>query len=349
MKQFEALNAMRGLAAILAVLFHSDEFLRVNMAPGGYLAVDLFFVLSGFVIAHAYEERLKAGLMWREFALARLIRFFPMLFLAVCIGLARALAGIITHSPSALSVPELVIAAGTSFFLLPAPITTSGDLFVLNVPLWTLCFELLVNLVYALAVNKLDTIKLILIAVLAGGVMAAYLLQSGNNDNGALLNTALGGVARAFFGFSIGVLIHRLRLRISVPPSLLLFSVTAALCAPVPQELRPLFDLIFAILVAPVMVIAGSSIDQSGWQLKVSMWLGALSFPLYAVHRPLIGMAETITNRLDIDVPLINYAFIFALICFSVFLNYSYDEPFRRYLKSRLLMRPTTILSRSTV
>src|ERR1700722_3197255 len=78
---FSALDGLRGVAAISIVVFHYSQNLGWELLPNAYLAVDFFFMLSGFVIAHAYEARLRSGQTVAEFMQRRLIRLYPLYWL----------------------------------------------------------------------------------------------------------------------------------------------------------------------------------------------------------------------------------------------------------------------------
>jgi peptidoglycan/LPS O-acetylase OafA/YrhL len=332
-RNYETLNAMRGLAAVAVVFFHSDELLSAQIAPGGYLAVDIFFVLSGFVIAHAYEDRLKGGLSLGRFTLARMIRFYPLLLLAIAMGVLRAAAGLITNSPTALSPAEIAVSAFTSLFLVPAPVTGSGNLFVLNVPLWTLCFELTINIVYAAIVRHLSNGRLVGAAIAGAALMIWFAIQSGHNDNGAVLATALGGVGRALFGFSVGVLLYRRRALLNVGVVIPLVLVAVLLCIPIPAQLRVAFDLGFALLAGPLLITAGSSCEPSARLTAFATYFGSLSFPIYAIHQPLVGMAGTAAERLSLPSFAVGGLLILCLLVISPLLDRYYDQPLRKWLQ----------------
>jgi peptidoglycan/LPS O-acetylase OafA/YrhL len=86
---FKMLDGMRGVAAMGVVLYHLSQMLSLHLFRAGYLAVDIFFCLSGFVIAHAYERRLLGGLSPLRFAAIRFARFFPLIALGIGWGAAR--------------------------------------------------------------------------------------------------------------------------------------------------------------------------------------------------------------------------------------------------------------------
>src|SRR5476651_1716285 len=90
-KHYEILDGLRGVASILVVCFHlfenlcSDRFHQI--INHGYLAVDFFFLLSGFVVAYAYDDRWAKMTQW-DFYKRRLIRLQPMVIMGSIIGAA---------------------------------------------------------------------------------------------------------------------------------------------------------------------------------------------------------------------------------------------------------------------
>jgi Predicted acyltransferases len=337
---YETLNAMRGLAAIMVVLFHSDDLLGYQLAPGGYLAVDLFFVLSGFVIAHAYEHKLAGGeLSATRFALVRIIRFYPLLALGVLIGTAKALSGVVLGSPTAMPLSDIGVATASSLLLLPAPLDTAGNLFVLNVPLWTLCFELVVNLLYGALRQRLSSAVLWVIVVLGAAVMAFYAMSFGNNDNGAVVHTAIGGLARAAFGFALGVLLFRSKLALTIGFAPVLAILALALLAPVQETLRPFFDLGFAFFLAPLLVVTGASVEPKGSWARVASYLGTLSFALYAIHHPILVGSQTISEKFGIPALAMGISVLAGLLIACPILDRFYDAPIRHALRRKFLAR----------
>jgi peptidoglycan/LPS O-acetylase OafA/YrhL len=93
--RFEMLDLLRGIAALAVLIYHSDNFLGIQLLPNAYLAVDLFFMLSGFVIAHNYDPKIGSGMTLKEFMLHRGIRLFPCYWLALAIGVTLGSARLI--------------------------------------------------------------------------------------------------------------------------------------------------------------------------------------------------------------------------------------------------------------
>lgn len=128
--------------ALAVAVFHAHPLFGMQVAPSGYLAVDLFFVQSGCVIAHAYGAKLSAGMRTTDFMKVCLIRFMPLYLVGLAFGLVLALALTVTGSPYAIKLPNLALAVIFALFLLPLPSGIAGDnMFPFNVPAWSLLSE----------------------------------------------------------------------------------------------------------------------------------------------------------------------------------------------------------------
>lgn len=284
--RFVALDGLRGVAALSVMLHH---------APGatpamGYLSVDLFFLLSGFVIAMSYEQRLRDGrLSVAAYAMVRLERLYPMLFLGSCIGIG--LWGLGLGDAALPTAAAALPAIAGQLLLLPgfaAPL-----LFAFNNAYWSICFELAANLAHALGIRWLSN------RVLGAVVLASALCLAGAARHYGTLNLGwqpgnfLAGIPRVGFGFFGGVLLWRTRETWCgwvpalpfLPLALLLFALTN-----LPRSLldgpndNGMVELAMVVLAFPPLVMAGSA--AGGGRLAAA--LGTLSFPLYAVHYPIL-------------------------------------------------------------
>ncbi len=136
---FELLDGLRGVAALAVVVLHSWK--SRGIAPNGHLAVDFFFLLSGFVIAYAYEDRILAGMPLKEFFVRRLIRLYPMIFVGAAGGVVIALIHNLTDKVHAYPLHSLAVSGVSSFFLIPYSGHDLGpDSFNFNPPLWSLTY-----------------------------------------------------------------------------------------------------------------------------------------------------------------------------------------------------------------
>jgi peptidoglycan/LPS O-acetylase OafA/YrhL len=198
--RFGTIDGLRGIAAIGVALYHAERFSPIAV-PSGFLAVDLFFVISGFVITRVYAPRFAGGMTLRGFALARLTRLYPLYLAGLSCGilvlaLRPKLVGELSQW-SALFAP----------LMLPTPGPLHADLFPLNVPAWTLFDELLINAAFALILRRLPTAAIALLAT----VCAAILLTNPSmTTQGSVIATAPAGFVRACYGFSVGMILARL-------------------------------------------------------------------------------------------------------------------------------------------
>jgi peptidoglycan/LPS O-acetylase OafA/YrhL len=306
--RFNTLDGLRGFAAVLVLFYHLGGRAPIA-APGGYLAVDLFFGLSGFVIALAYEERLRAGLRLREFAVMRLIRVYPMAFIGAATGVLLA----DNFLPSLLLLPDF----GGQGMLYPA-----------NGPLWSLALELAANFVFAIVALRVGGRGLAAIIFSSAIVLAIGVVQHRLAAIGPFWSTIGYGIARTVFSFTLGVCIQRIHAAFAIrrhenrlawlPPLALIILLTQIPTAHKGWELACVF------LFLPVILWCGTIWEAPGNRLFSE--LGGLSYPLYATHGVIIQAFR------DFGEPPIYLWFL--LIIAAWWLNSRVDVPLRRRLLS---------------
>lgn len=277
------LDVLRGIAALWVLVYHLGTIRHVDlgMASKGYLSVDFFFVLSGYVMARTYDTRFAAGHGAARFLWARYRRLWPIMAAGALIG-APMLA-------SDLADPGLFSMVSLANVLLVPVFLGSGAVFPINSVAWSVFAELWANLVHALLLWRLPT------RTLAGITGALVMLLAwtgfalGGLDQGAGNNSIHIGVLRAVTGYALGVLLWRWwgdEPAIAVPPLAAFLAIPAiAIVAPATVLASAAFDIAFAVVVSPLLIAGGLRHRGNG---AVAHWLGALSFPLYAVHLPLL-------------------------------------------------------------
>jgi peptidoglycan/LPS O-acetylase OafA/YrhL len=326
---------MRGVAAIAVVIWHAI-FMFGWRPASGYLAVDLFFVLSGFVIAHAYDGRLAAGMSVGDFMRRRLIRLWPLYLLGLGVTTAAILAsfaiGVQTNWTPGTLAPAVVFSA----FYLP---TWTGDLssgfFPLNFPAWSLCLELLINLLFVLTWRRLTVPVLIGVLAVAGLGVIAVSIKFGSLNVGYTWANAIGGVPRVFFGFTAGVLLARLgeRLPRITLPAWSLLVMTFGFLAINPGPARMIFDPVASLLISPLLVYLGARTEPGARVLPVFTVLGATSYAVYALHIPAIGVFKVIAEKIfgdHLPVPAIGVAFLVGLLLACWIADAVFDVPVRK-------------------
>lgn len=351
-----ALDGLRGVAALLVVWYHIFEAFASSpldqVVNHGYLAVDFFFLLSGFVVAHAYDSQW--GVMrLKDFFTRRLIRLHPMLLFGAVLG------AVMFYSQSNPTQPLHLVPFGTlllvmlaNMLLLPASpnldIRGYTEIFPLNGPTWSLFFEYLANILYALILRRLSTYWLALVVGLSAIALAyeglvhaewAYLGAGWSfADEGFW-----GGMARVVFSFSAGMLLRR-----TFRPRALKYGFTLGAIILTILLLMPriggseamwqnaLYELISVCLIFPcILYTAACSQSQSLRINRLWRWLGDLSYPLYIIHYPFIYLyiSWVRTEGLSFEQSLLGALSLFVgcIVLAQLLIRY-YDKPIRQKL-----------------
>lgn len=276
--RLQGLDALRGIASLCVLTFHAAG----TNSSNAYLAVDFFFMLSGYVMARTYEERLHAGMGTVGLLKARLVRLWPTMLLASLIGLPWLASWTPTN--------WLVLISIANLLLIPTPML--NRVFLLNGPAWSIFFELFANVVHGLILQRLNTRWLQLLLLLLIAVLA-YFASRFTMEMGATPASFIGGVPRVLLSYSIGILLWR-RWR-DIPA----FKVSTAFTfAAMPIAfLASAFvdgqswqaDLLFVLVVCPMLIAGGLKVATVPAPLR---YLGILSFPLYAVHGPVLETSK---------------------------------------------------------
>src|SRR5258708_25992571 len=206
-RHFGTLDALRGLSALAVVFYHLPVG---GLAPRGYLAVDLFFLMSGLVVEHAYEERLRTGWGVGRFLLARLKRLWPLYALGMVIGVICYRAAQMVAPRHGYFVPELPVAMiiALNLMFLPWTAVAKWPMFPLNSPAWSLSVEIIGNLVYGIVARTVSDATLKVLAALGAIGLAMIVYRAHSLDVGVDAGNALGGYVRFAFSFPLGVLFY---------------------------------------------------------------------------------------------------------------------------------------------
>jgi peptidoglycan/LPS O-acetylase OafA/YrhL len=358
------LDGLRGVASLMVVVFHLFEAYsggspQKQIINHGYLAVDFFFLLSGFVIAYAYDDRW-AGMGQWEFYKRRLVRLQPMIIMGGLIG--AALIGFQHYSifPKLEAATIWQILGLLLLGFLMIPVTPSADIrgwseiYPLNGPAWSLFYEYLANILYAVGVRKLSNRALGVVVALTALALVHLLVFGPRGDViGGWALDANGiriGLTRVLFPFFAGVLLMRLGKRIRVRNAFGLCSVLLIVALALPRFggterlwLNGLYEAACVILLFPLIVAIGAgekSVD--GVSVRTARFFGDLSYPLYITHYPLIYIYTGWV--VDKKVPAAQGALVGAgVFVGAVAIAYAclklYDEPARRWLAGKLLTR----------
>lgn len=274
--RYLVLDGIRGFAALVVLWFHASGF---AFFPKGYLAVDLFFLLSGFVIANAYEWKLQAGGGFPWFFGVRLARLYPTYLAGLIAGALVSMSG----------DRDMPLAFLGGLFGVPFMTGIEREAYVINGVFWSLVVEMVVGLAYALCGFNRRTRSL---AMFAAAMLLGYIaIRQIPHDTEAAraLVEWVSGYARGFFSFSLGVIFWRLKQADLLPhvriPAPVLLACMIILFA-IPARVR-ITDIPTLFIGLPVLFLGLLNLSPPrGLVAKVCEWSGKLSYPLYAIQLP---------------------------------------------------------------
>lgn len=349
--RFVLLDGLRGVAALLVLVFHAGNMAEAKwLVPNGALAVDFFFALSGFVIALAYERKLQTGMSVQDFMRLRLIRLYPMIAIGLSIGTIILVLRIVLQH-----LPELIIPAalsvGLNAVLLPSPFFTLGNdiAWPINGPHWSLTYELIANFLYGALLFRLRGYWFGLLLAISAAVLAAVVVERGSIDMGGTVHTLHFGLARVTFPFFAGVGLYRLyklkgirQQTNNVMATICAVLLAASLLIPIEEKLKAAYEVAFVLILTPCIIWLSSRFNVTGRVEATCKWLGAISYPLYATHYPILKAAGFITRRFSLS-ETSQFALYGGFACISIVLaqvalTYA-DTPLRNWLSSKVSRR----------
>ena len=287
---FEILDGLRGIAALGIVVFHFIEMYTPHpddLIAHAYLAVDFFFCLSGFVVAYAYDDRLpQMGLI--KFFKSRLIRLHPLVVLGTIFGLLAFIFDPFGNQWEAYSGWQLALLFLASILMVPYPIIAERAFnnFGLNAPAWTLFWEYVANIAYALVLHRLKRIWLLLLTVVAAAVLFYVAISVGNTGGGWAGSNFWEGGARVAFSFLAGMCLFRyqfiIKNKLGFPLIALLLSL--AFFVPYRDSWNWLTEPLIIILYFPLLVSLGAGAVLNPSHEKICRFSGQISYPLYITH-----------------------------------------------------------------
>jgi peptidoglycan/LPS O-acetylase OafA/YrhL len=350
-QHFEILDGLRGVAAIAVVTFHFMEWAisdySKNFIGHGFLAVDFFFCLSGFVIAYAYDDRIgKMGVL--EFFKSRIIRLHPLVVLGSVLGLLALYFDPFGGTPELYTAGKMILIFLCSALLIPFPIMTdrSFNLFGLNAPSWSLFWEYIANIIYAFVLSKLSRKWLMLLAILAAAWLCVVGYRAGNLMGGWSGGTFWDGGARISFSFLAGMLIYRSNWIIKNNLGFigLSFWLLLAFLSPF-STWNWLTEPLIIIIYFPLLVSLGAGATLSDGFKKICNFSGKISYPLYMTHYAVLWMWGNYYGSHKPDAVHMFYIIapsIILLVGFAYLVMKFYDEPVRRWLGRKRKKGSTT-------
>ncbi|EAY04001.1 Acyltransferase family protein [Trichomonas vaginalis G3] len=374
--RYEILDGLRGVAAILVVLFHTLE--TYNTSPvdqiinHGYLAVDFFYILSGFVIGYAYDDRWDRMTIWGFFK-RRLVRLHPMVIMGTCIGFCLIFFGndgfpMIGTTPAW----KFWLAFLMCLFMIPCPVSLDlrgwGETNPFDGPCWSLTYEYLANIIYAFFFRFLPKWALMALLVPSAFFILDITLNLNvfkalTDDRNEAKYTVIGGwmitgeqiyiaMARLLYPFICGLVLYRTGLKLKVKHGFVVCSLmlTVLFCIPYLGKTNNIADGVYSaitiLIFFPIIIMLGVGSSQNnheGMISKICTFLGDFSYPLYITHYPVMYMQmgwvwthrkAPLNNHLALNLGVLVYCFANAYFTWKI-----YDIPVRNWLTRRFLMQ----------
>jgi peptidoglycan/LPS O-acetylase OafA/YrhL len=344
--RYVLLDGLRGLAAMSIVIHHFTAASgQRELFASASIAVDFFFCLSGFVIAHAYHRRLLAGMTFVEYASRRLVRLYPMYAVGLVLGVVAMALGKM-QGLTDMDWDDIREAAFLNFVYVPYLNSNFvqffeqrlvGTLFPFNNPAWSLFFGIVANFIYAAVIRRSSFIPALLMGLSAYALVWAMALFGEAPGWGA--RNMLGGFPRVFFAFFAGVVIFQLQGRaagLPRPNSLGLALFIASIFAMPRFEGHSHYWLAATLLAMPLLVALASraTVPRGSLAARLCEYSGAVSYPIFCVHFPLLLLfAATFPHRVGVWTLLL---FVVTTWVVSHLLLKYVDLPFRAWLSLKL-------------
>lgn len=286
-RRLPGLDVLRGIAAIAVLLYHTSGHFGggpPTFFTKGYLAVDFFFMLSGYVMGRTYEGRMAGGLRPWRFLWARYRRLWPVMAAGTALG-APLLANELGQTDL---IPVIALAN-----LLLLPVLTGSLIFPVNAAAWSILFELGANLVHGALLWRLRVATLVVLTAIALAAMIWATIEYGSFDVGARPRNVLGGIPRAMLSYTAGLVLWRLwrdRPPFTLPAPMTFLAIPAfLLLTDFAATDSVLLDFAFVLALCPVLIAGGLVYRGEHW---AGRWAGLASFPIYAVHMPMLHWAK---------------------------------------------------------
>ncbi|WP_421877965.1 acyltransferase family protein [Marinoscillum sp.] len=361
-RHFKILDALRGVAALVVVLFHVLEVYSngdhvKQFINHGYLAVDFFFMLSGYVMAHAYDDRWHQMTL-KDFFKRRVVRLHPMIIMGMTVGAICFYFGESAYFPLIAETPvwELLIITLIGYTLVPIPpsmdIRGWSEMHPLNGPAWSLFFEYIANILHALVLRKLSKVFMAILVLIAALALIHLAVTSPKGDiigGWALDPEQLRiGFTRLLFPYVAGMLLRRLVKVGRIKNTFLICSFLLTVALSFPRVggydqvwINGLYDSLTVILVFPVIIYLGAigEVQHKGME-RICTFLGDISYPIYIIHFPFtyVFYAWVTENNIPLSQGLlVGIGLLIATTVLSYASLKFYDEPIRKWLANKFM------------
>lgn len=347
--RYEILDGLRGVTAIMVVSLHFLDpiGLQGSHIPHVRLVLDFVFCLSGFVLTCAYGDALGTRLSFGNFYATRWIRISPMLLCGLFFGIAALLAKLWLQDEA--GAPTPLGAAPANLFLWPSslfPIDSAPSSPGNGSP-WWLLLQFVVSLAFPWLLRAGDRI-LIVVMGMSGIVVMTYALTQQSLVGHHTWTDMPIELIRTVYPVTVGIFLYRLvsRMPRRAPEPMskcvgLAVLLMVIFVAPVPMALSGLYEAVAGLFLLPMLMLYAASTTPAAALKPVMLWLGAVSYPLYAIHDPFVRAISGAMRRLDVmpgwQAGAIAAAALGTCLVMAWIALKKIDEPVRRWLTRRYI------------
>ena len=346
-RAYQTLDGLRGVGAFVVVMRHVPYLFGPVKVPESFLAVDLFYLVSGFVVAHAYGERLKAGGFFKDFVKTRLIRLYPLYLFGLAVGILPATYDVITDPHGWWNLHKLIEAILLGLVMMPMVPGLQATGTALDGPIWTLVPELIANFTYAAIVRYLKPLVLAAILIVCGAGVAYGEFRFGTLDIGYNPTDQWAALARVGYSFFAGVVVFNVvgdrRIDSELLSWLCMAVLTFILVFNPSEALTPWFEIGAVMVAFPLIIAAAAQIEPGPVTGRAFAVIGLVSYGVYLLHQPMGNIARILFQRLHVTVPGdwrgLLFGAVFMLVVFGLawWLDGAYDAPFRKWLRAKFM------------
>jgi len=349
-RAYQTLDGLRGVGAFVVVMRHVPYLFGPVRVPESFLAVDLFYLVSGFVVAHAYGERLKKGGFFKDFVKTRLIRLYPLYLFGLAVGIIPAVYDVITDPHGWWNLHKLIEAILLGLVMVPMVPGLQATGTALDGPIWTLVPELIANFTYAAVVRYLRPLVLGAILVVCGAGVAYAEFRYGTLDVGYNPTDQWAALARVGYSFFAGVVVFRLvgerRIDSELASWVCMAALTFILAFSPSDALTPWYEVGAVVVAFPLIIAAAAQIEPRAATGRVFSVIGLVSYGVYLLHQPMGNIARILLGLAHVHIPadwhglLFGAVFMAAVFGLSWWLDGHYDAPVRQWLRAKFMPAP---------
>lgn len=339
--RFLALDGLRGIAALAVMIYHFTQHNGLHWLGGAWVAVDLFFILSGFVIAHSYSKSIDHGMSFSTFFLVRFVRLGPLYFVGLFAGVIAALQLMMNDGNYDMRSDQLFNAAMLGVMGLPylnnldwpfGTVLIQGPIFPLNDPAWSLFFELFVNILFFIFLKYFKK-SVIIYIVLISYIVFIFFLLLGQENSGWGTSNFVYGFPRVISEFFLGVLFYQYSVHRRNFNSFILLIPFLYFLINYFQPWR--LPVIGSLTIVPMLVIWLSGQVVGSNLGRVCRILGDLSYPIYILHFPIYRLLHQ-AGCLESYEPTVQVLIASTVSLLAAFVFGRLDEVVRNYLKMKM-------------